>query len=180
MTSIRVQRTYPHARAHVWRALTDPDLLARWLMPNDFAPVVGHRFTFRTEPGPGFDGIVHCEVREVEEPTRLVYTWVGGPIDTVIRFELEDVPGGTRLVVEQSGFQGVKAWLVSRILKLGNRSMYRRRLPALLDELARERANAEDLRATPPPECSSRHQGAIRRVLTWLTDERSTRGKATR
>jgi uncharacterized protein YndB with AHSA1/START domain len=45
----------------VWRALTDSDLLARWLMPNDFRPVPGHRFSFRTtpRPGQGFDGVVH-------------------------------------------------------------------------------------------------------------------------
>lgn len=61
-TSLRIEKTYPHPRARVWRALVDPELLARWLMPNDFAPRVGHRFTFRTEPGPGFDGIVRCEV----------------------------------------------------------------------------------------------------------------------
>ncbi|GIK11202.1 MAG: hypothetical protein BroJett001_32680 [Chloroflexota bacterium] len=51
-TTLRVNRTYPHPRALVWRALVDRDLLAQWLMPNDFEPKIGHRFTFRTEPGP--------------------------------------------------------------------------------------------------------------------------------
>ena len=36
MTTIEIDRTYPHPRERVWRALTDPELLARWLMPNDF------------------------------------------------------------------------------------------------------------------------------------------------
>ena len=42
----------------MWHALTYLHLLARWLMPNDFPPAVGHQFTFRTEPVPqhGFDG----------------------------------------------------------------------------------------------------------------------------
>jgi uncharacterized protein YndB with AHSA1/START domain len=53
---------YPHPVERVWAALTSSDALAVWLMPNDFKPVVGHRFTFRTKPAPGFDGIVHCEV----------------------------------------------------------------------------------------------------------------------
>ncbi|GEM_PF-1460268 len=35
---------YAHPVRAVWRALTDPAELAAWLMPNDFAPTVGHRF----------------------------------------------------------------------------------------------------------------------------------------
>ena len=34
----------------VWRALTEPKLLAAWLMDNDIAPIVGHRFQFRAQP----------------------------------------------------------------------------------------------------------------------------------
>jgi uncharacterized protein YndB with AHSA1/START domain len=50
------------------------EFLARWLMPNDFKPVVGHAFTFRTEPVPqhGFDGIAACEVLELEAPRLMI------------------------------------------------------------------------------------------------------------
>jgi hypothetical protein len=72
----------------VWRALTEPELLARWLMPNDIAPIVGHSFTFRTDPAPGFDGLVHCQVEVAQAPTRLVYSWRGGPIDTIVTWTL--------------------------------------------------------------------------------------------
>ncbi len=34
----------------VWRAITDPVRLARWLLENDFEPRVGHRFTLREAP----------------------------------------------------------------------------------------------------------------------------------
>jgi uncharacterized protein YndB with AHSA1/START domain len=61
---------YPHPREQVWSALTDPKALGLWLMPNDFEPRVGHEFTFRTEPGPGWDGVVHCRVLEVDPPVR--------------------------------------------------------------------------------------------------------------
>ena len=43
---------YPQPPRDVWRTLTDRDLLAQWLMPNDFEARVGHRFTFRTDPAP--------------------------------------------------------------------------------------------------------------------------------
>jgi uncharacterized protein YndB with AHSA1/START domain len=52
---VRLERVYLHPPELVWRALTDREVLAEWLMPNDFAPVVGHTFTMRTDPGPGFD-----------------------------------------------------------------------------------------------------------------------------
>ena len=57
---IVVDRTMPHPPEKVWRALTQGPLVADWLMPNDFEPVVGHRFRFRMEPPPpgGWDGIV--------------------------------------------------------------------------------------------------------------------------
>jgi uncharacterized protein YndB with AHSA1/START domain len=92
--------------AKVWRALTEPALLQRWLMPNDIAPIVGHRFTFRTEPAPGFDGVVHCEIVEADAPRRLVYTWRGGAIDTMVTWILEaKADGGTRLSLVQDGFR---------------------------------------------------------------------------
>jgi hypothetical protein len=48
---------YEHPPARVWRALTDPELLAGWLMrPVGFAPVVGTPFEFRADPAPGCDG----------------------------------------------------------------------------------------------------------------------------
>ncbi|WP_410643682.1 SRPBCC domain-containing protein [Amycolatopsis sp. lyj-346] len=54
----------------MWRALTEPDLLERWItMPNDIKPVVGHRFRLPAElvPAAGFaGGPVACEVLEVE------------------------------------------------------------------------------------------------------------------
>ena len=143
MTSIEVERTYPHPPELLWRALTTRELLAEWLMENDFEPSIGHEFTFRTEPGPGFDGIVHCQVLELDPPSddrsaNLLLSWKGGPIDTRVRFTVERVEGGSRLRMEQSGFRGLKAWLVSRILKSGAKTLYRKKLPALLARLERD------------------------------------------
>ena len=33
---LRVEDFLPCPKGRIWRALTDPDLIARWLMPNDF------------------------------------------------------------------------------------------------------------------------------------------------
>jgi hypothetical protein len=41
---------------------TQSALIAEWLLPNDFKPEVGHRFTLRSQPPPGWNGSVNCEV----------------------------------------------------------------------------------------------------------------------
>ncbi|HVZ39895.1 MAG TPA: SRPBCC domain-containing protein [Candidatus Kapabacteria bacterium] len=131
------ERTYPHPPSLVWRALTEKEALGEWLMENDFEPRVGHRFTFRTKPAPGFDGIVQCEVLEIVEQKRLVYSWKGGPIDTVITFTLEEAERGTKLHVRQTGFDGLRSVLVSYILQSGIRPLYDRKLPVVLEKLSR-------------------------------------------
>ena len=162
MSSLRVEKVYPHPRDRVWRALTERELLERWLMPNDFEPTVGHRFTFQTEPGPGFDGVVRCEVLELVEGERLKISWVGGPIDTEVTFVVSDAGDGTRLVVEQSGFRGLRAWIVARMLAIGNRSIYGRRLPDLLDSLA---PGGDDAPGPGDLECMTREQSIWERLL---------------
>lgn len=105
--AIRRELFLPHRPEDVWSALTDPAALEDWLMPGDFEPRVGHRFTFRTEPNPqyGFDGLVHCEVLECTPPSKLAYTWAGGSVQgTRVDYRLEPEGDGTRLYFEHSGF----------------------------------------------------------------------------
>src|SRR6185437_4413393 len=75
---------YPYPPERVWAALTSSEALAAWLMPNDFVAEVGHDFTLRTKPAPGFDGIVRCRVLELDPPARMVWSWAGGNIDTTV------------------------------------------------------------------------------------------------
>jgi uncharacterized protein YndB with AHSA1/START domain len=132
-----VTAVYRHPRERVWAALTSSAALAEWFMPNDFEPEVGRAFTFRTEPAPGFDGIVHCRVLELEPPGHMVWSWAGGPIETTVTFTLEDLGGGgTRLQACQVGFHGLRAQLTRLILQSGAPRIYGERLPAYLDRLA--------------------------------------------
>ena len=40
--SVVVERDLPYPPEKIWRALTQPHMIAEWLMNNDFKPVVGH------------------------------------------------------------------------------------------------------------------------------------------
>jgi len=134
---LRFEATYPHPIEKVWRAITDPEAISRWLMQNDFQPRVGHHFRFTAPPQPGWDGIVNCEVLTVEPPTRLAYSWRGGPLDTVVTISLSPDAGGTRLVLEHTGFRGPKALMVSLIMGRGWKGIVATRIRDVVDQMVR-------------------------------------------
>ena len=76
-------------------------------MKNDFKPVVGHRFNLRGDWG----GVLDCEVLAIEPNKVLSYTWnfrhddAAFNLRSVVTFTLTPTSKGTRLRVEQSGFQ---------------------------------------------------------------------------
>ncbi|HMQ55573.1 MAG TPA: SRPBCC domain-containing protein [Anaerolineae bacterium] len=104
--AISLEFDLPHPPEKVWRALTDPGLLVEWLLPVvDLKLEPGAAFTFKSQPQPGWDGIVNCRFLEIEPRRKLSYTWVVGDIDTVVTFTLTPTPSGTRLWLVQSGFK---------------------------------------------------------------------------
>jgi uncharacterized protein YndB with AHSA1/START domain len=104
--SISFEFDLHHAPEKVWRALTDPVLLAEWLLPViDLKLERGAAFTFKTQPVAGWDGIVNCRFVEIEAGRKLSWTWVVGDIDTVVTFTLTPTASGTRLSLVQSGFR---------------------------------------------------------------------------
>jgi len=106
--SIAFEFDLPHAPKKVWRALTDPALLAEWLLPVvDLELEPGAAFTFMAPLQPGWDGTVNCRFVEIEPQRKLTYTWVVGDnwLDTVVTFTLTPTASGTRLSLVQSGFK---------------------------------------------------------------------------
>jgi uncharacterized protein YndB with AHSA1/START domain len=104
--SISFEFDLHHAPEKVWRALTDPVLLAEWLLPVvDLELEPGAKFTLRAPPQPGWDGTVNCRFHEIEAERKLSYGWVVGDIDTVVTFTLTPTASGTRLSLVQSGFR---------------------------------------------------------------------------
>lgn len=109
--SLVLERFLPHAPRKVWRALTDGQLLEKWLIPNDFQPQVGHRFQMRAEPRPGWNGVTTGEVIAIQPFEQLIYTWNTArdgetkTLESTITWTLKTVEGGTLLRMEQSGFR---------------------------------------------------------------------------
>jgi uncharacterized protein YndB with AHSA1/START domain len=108
--SLVFEREMPHPPEKVWRALTQGPLIEEWLMSNDFQPVVGHRFSFRATPVPGWSGVTNCVVLEVEAPRLLAYSWGDGSescsgLRTVVTWSLTPQGAATRVRMEHSGFR---------------------------------------------------------------------------
>lgn len=110
---IKNEWVYEQSPRKVWEYLTNAELIASWLMPNDFKPVLGQEFQFRTKPIPSLDldGIFHCTVLEIVPFQKLSYSWKGGSgngvftLDTVVEWTLEKYGNGTKLFLKQSGFK---------------------------------------------------------------------------
>jgi len=106
--SISLEFDLHHLPEKVWRALIDPVLLTEWLLPVvELKLEPEAAFTFKTQPYPGWDGIVNCRILEIEAQRKLSYKWVVGDMDmdTVVTFTLTPTASGTRLSLVQSGFK---------------------------------------------------------------------------
>ncbi|RWO30717.1 MAG: SRPBCC domain-containing protein [Mesorhizobium sp.] len=117
--SIEFECELPEPPEKVWRALTVPDLLAAWMMPNDIKPEIGGRFAFARPDAP-----IECEILDAEPERLLRYSWRERPapgntahpldspmdslMDSIVTFTLDrTVSGGTHLRIVHDGFARV-------------------------------------------------------------------------
>jgi uncharacterized protein YndB with AHSA1/START domain len=103
--SLIIEKELPHPPEKIWRALTQGALIKQWLMDNDFQPVVGHTFTFRSTPMPNWNGIVESKVLVVEPHKKLSYSWGSLGLESVVVWTLAATKGGTLVRMEQTGFR---------------------------------------------------------------------------
>ena len=103
--SLKLKDFYPHPVETVWQALTDPAAIAEWLMPCDFRPNDGHRFSIRGTATSNWRGFTECVVVLVDPPRRMEWQWASTdiPEPTLVSFELEPVDGGTQLTLSHKG-----------------------------------------------------------------------------
>ena len=162
--TIKLKTFLPHEQDKVWRALTEPKLLASWFMENNIEPVQGYYFTFRMKPQKGWDGMTHCEIIGVKPQEYIAYTYRGEAtgekalacagvhsetadkltkgiftkLDTVLNFKLEPTCGGTILHLEHSGYKGLKLSIISLIMQMGWKKQLRKKLPKVLEQMTND------------------------------------------
>ncbi len=98
--SVVIERDIAYPPEKIWRALTQPHLIAEWLMKNDFAANVGQGFTLT-----GDWGSANCKVLTVEDNRTLSYTWDAMGLESVVTWTLTPSGLGTHLRMEQAGFR---------------------------------------------------------------------------
>lgn len=98
--TVVVEREFAHPLEKVWRALTQSEIMADWLMQNNFRLEIDHQFCFQADWGE-----INCKVVEIEPLRSLAYTWSAFDVETVVTFTLERTPRGTRVKMEQRGFR---------------------------------------------------------------------------
>jgi YD repeat-containing protein len=98
--SVVVEREFPYPPEKLWRALTQPHLIADWLMQNDFVPAADHRFKLNTAWGH-----IDCQVKTIEPNRTLSYSWDALGLVSVVTWTLSPTDAGTHLRMEQKGFR---------------------------------------------------------------------------
>jgi uncharacterized protein YndB with AHSA1/START domain len=131
-SKIHLEQSYPHPRAKLWRALTEPPLMEKWGMrPEGFAPVVGTKFKLVEAKPRGWRGFVECEVLAVEPERLLKITWVGDEKDPpqTVTYALRDDGTGSRLTLDHEGFVGIGGFIVSKLfLRPGWKAMLSKKI----------------------------------------------------
>jgi uncharacterized protein YndB with AHSA1/START domain len=114
----RIELKAPVGR--VWRALTDYREFGEWFRVRLEGPFVPGKPSRGHMTYPGYEHIVWNATVQKMEPERLFsFTWHPYAIDpgkdysretpTLVEFRLEEIPGGTLLVLAESGFGGIPA-----------------------------------------------------------------------
>ncbi|MQY29968.1 SRPBCC family protein [Nocardia aurantia] len=105
--AVELGNFFPRPPVAVWRALTEPDLLARWLLrPTGFEPSAGTRFRFTAAVSEVDE--VTCEVLAARPFEQLTYSWTysraAHPTPWIVDWALWPQGRGTRLLLTHTGF----------------------------------------------------------------------------
>jgi uncharacterized protein YndB with AHSA1/START domain len=111
----------------VWKYLTTSELMAQWLMNNDFELIPGHEFMFKANPQPSmdFDGNVYCKILDIEPLKKLVYSWKIRQgeeklmLDSIVTWFLIAKKDGTELILEHSGLDAWKNEMLFQAMNIG-------------------------------------------------------------
>jgi uncharacterized protein YndB with AHSA1/START domain len=114
---LEIEHLFPAARAIVFRAFSDPDVLAKWWGPEgfttpslEFSPCVGASYRIEMQPPEGDPFHLTGVFREVDPPARLAYTFAWEPpdpddVETLVELSFRDLGESTEVVLNQGLFK---------------------------------------------------------------------------
>ena len=117
--------------SRVWRALTDYREFGEWFRVKLDGPFVPGEISRGHITYPGYEHVKWEAVVQKMEPERLFsYTWHPYAVDpkkdysketpTLVEFTLEKIPGGTLLVVTESGFEKIPSERLADALRMND------------------------------------------------------------
>ncbi|MDC6364676.1 MULTISPECIES: SRPBCC domain-containing protein [Flavobacteriaceae] len=100
---ITKEHVFPHPIQKVWDAISKAEEISTWFINADFKAEKGYKYTFNATDEPGCTAITG-EVKNAD-PYTLIYTWIveGTDTETVVKWDLQETPEGTKLFLEHSG-----------------------------------------------------------------------------
>jgi uncharacterized protein YndB with AHSA1/START domain len=105
-TVIKRTVTTSAPRERVWKALTNPKNLSKWMISTHFDTLaVGEAIAFAEG-----DRTFYGSIAAVEPPEHFAYRWPihdDHPIQTLVSFHLEALPNGTQITVTEEGFDAL-------------------------------------------------------------------------
>ena len=114
--SLRMTRVLPAPRDRVWQAMTEPEQLAKWWGPKgfttpsvEFGPRAGDSYRIAMQPPEGDLFQLSGELRELDPPAHLAYTFRWDPPDpddreTLVTLSLDDRGDETGVQLVQAEF----------------------------------------------------------------------------
>ena len=118
--SLTIVRKLKAAPDKVWRALTQPEALKKWMAPDDAFKIpvaetdvrVGGRYHIVMKSPDGEDHDVSGSYRVIVPNRKLVYTWAWKSTperESLVTFELRAADGGTELTLKHEQFADEEA-----------------------------------------------------------------------
>jgi uncharacterized protein YndB with AHSA1/START domain len=103
----------------VWDYLTKPELLAQWLMENNFQLVHGYHFQFKgqSDDGCGYASAAYCQVLEIVPHKQLSYSWNSEEgngdmaFTSLVTWTIVPKNNGTELQLCHSGFKKTEDYM---------------------------------------------------------------------
>jgi uncharacterized protein YndB with AHSA1/START domain len=111
---LEIDRTFAAPRELIWRLWRDPEHMVRWHGPEGYALLecemdfrIGGKWQRCMSNGPGHRHVISGEYLEIEEPSRLSFTYINAydSFETVVTMDFMEAPGGrTRMLFRQTPF----------------------------------------------------------------------------